>query len=107
MKYNLYDFDGTIYDGDSGIDIMLFAMKKYPRIIIPSFWALFLYIIRFIDKVNFKSRIFSLLVSSLFISTFGKIFKVTLNLLPINLSHLFGFLSKTTIGKTGTLFFTA
>lgn len=59
MKYNLYDFDGTIYDGDSGIDIMLFAMKKYPRIIIPSFWALFLYIIGVIDKVNFKSRIFS------------------------------------------------
>lgn len=59
MKYNLYDFDGTIYDGDSGIDIMLFAMKKYPKIIIPSFWALFLYIIKVIDKVNFKSRIFS------------------------------------------------
>ena len=32
MKYDLYDFDGTIYDGDSGVDIILFAMKKKPLI---------------------------------------------------------------------------
>jgi len=30
MKYDLYDFDGTIYDGDSGVDLVLFAIKKKP-----------------------------------------------------------------------------
>lgn len=34
MKYDVYDFDGTIYDGDSGIDIFFFALKKYPKIIL-------------------------------------------------------------------------
>lgn len=28
MKVNLYDFDGTIYDGDSSIDFYLFCLKK-------------------------------------------------------------------------------
>lgn len=59
MKFDLYDFDGTIYDGDSGIDIILFAMRRYPKIIIPSFWYLFLYLIKVINKCEFKSRIFS------------------------------------------------
>lgn len=33
MKYDVYDFDGTIYDGDSGVDLFLFCLKKYPKII--------------------------------------------------------------------------
>ena len=33
MKYDLYDFDGTIYDGDSGIDFVKFAIKKHPSFI--------------------------------------------------------------------------
>ena len=32
MKYDIYDFDGTIYDGDSGVDLFLFCLKKYPKI---------------------------------------------------------------------------
>ena len=31
MKYELYDFDGTIYDGDSGVDLVKFAIKKNPK----------------------------------------------------------------------------
>ena len=31
MKYDLYDFDGTIYDGDSGVDLVKFAIKKNPK----------------------------------------------------------------------------
>lgn len=27
---NIYDFDGTIYDGDSCIDIVKYGLKKYP-----------------------------------------------------------------------------
>lgn len=59
MKYELYDFDGTIYDGDSGIDFMLFSFKKYPKIIIPSLWLVILYALRLISKEEFKSRLFS------------------------------------------------
>lgn len=59
MKYDLYDFDGTIYDGDSGIDIILFALKKYPKI----FWILiiscFKYFFKIIDKKTFKGYMFS------------------------------------------------
>ena len=27
MKYNLYDFDGTIYDGDSSLDFIKFCQE--------------------------------------------------------------------------------
>ena len=29
---NIYDFDGTIYDGDSCKDIVLYGLKRYPKI---------------------------------------------------------------------------
>lgn len=59
MKYDLYDFDGTIYDGDSGIDIILFAIKKYPKIIPMIIINCLKYFLKFIDKKTFKSNIFS------------------------------------------------
>ena len=31
---NVYDFDGTIYDGDSGKDLVKYALKKYPFLVI-------------------------------------------------------------------------
>jgi hypothetical protein len=34
MKYDLYDFDGTIYDGDSGVDLVKFAIKKNPKFLL-------------------------------------------------------------------------
>lgn len=30
---NVYDFDGTIYDGDSSVDFFLFALKRKPSLI--------------------------------------------------------------------------
>ena len=30
MLVNVYDFDKTIYKRDSGVDFILFSMKKYP-----------------------------------------------------------------------------
>ncbi len=33
MKVNLYDFDKTIYQGDSSTDFFFFALMKYPRIV--------------------------------------------------------------------------
>ena len=32
MKLNLYDFDNTIYNGDSSVDFFKFCVKKYPQI---------------------------------------------------------------------------
>lgn len=31
---NVYDFDGTIYDGDSTIDFYVFCIKKNPRVVL-------------------------------------------------------------------------
>lgn len=59
MKYDLYDFDGTIYDGDSGVDIILFAVKRYPRILPILFTNCFKYFFKIIDKKQFKSNMFS------------------------------------------------
>ena len=30
---NVYDFDGTIYNGDSTRDFVFYLIKKYPRMI--------------------------------------------------------------------------
>lgn len=59
MKYDLYDFDGTIYDGDSGIDIILFAMKRYPKIIPGIIVSVIKYILKLCTKEEFKSNVFS------------------------------------------------
>ena len=31
---NVYDFDKTIYDGDSTIDFYFYCLKKHPKIIL-------------------------------------------------------------------------
>ena len=64
MMYDLYDFDGTIYDGDSGIDIFFFALKKYPKIIrrVPKIvWFAILKVLKIISMERFKSIVFSFL----------------------------------------------
>lgn len=33
MNINLYDFDNTIYKGDSSTDFFFYSLRKYPRII--------------------------------------------------------------------------
>ena len=32
-RVNVYDFDGTIYNGDSSINIYFFLLKRYPKLI--------------------------------------------------------------------------
>ena len=32
-KYILYDFDGTIYDGDSSVDFIIYCFKKNPKLL--------------------------------------------------------------------------
>lgn len=58
---NVYDFDGTIYDGDSSIDFFKFALKRNKRIarrIFPIMWAGMLYLFKIRDKDYFKSVFF-------------------------------------------------
>lgn len=62
MSFDLYDFDGTIYDGDSGVDFVFFAIKKYPKLffkILGSLGMAFLCLLKIKSKEEMKNRIFS------------------------------------------------
>ena len=59
MKIDLYDFDKTIYDGDSTIDFYIYSIKKQPSLLIYLFIQLFyfgLYLLRIIDTKKFKEK---------------------------------------------------
>ena len=59
---NVYDFDGTIYNGDSSVDFYVYCLIKKPIIIkkIPSFFADYLrYKMKKINKTELKSSFFS------------------------------------------------
>ena len=59
---NVFDFDGTIYDGDSSVDFWLFCLKKKPSLIrfFPrQISGVYLYKIGKISKEEFKGRFFS------------------------------------------------
>ncbi|NFI51517.1 polysaccharide biosynthesis protein GtrA [Clostridium botulinum] len=61
---NVYDFDKTIYDGDSTLDFYLFSLKKTPSIIIylPNQIYVFLkYIFGRCTKLEFKEKFYSFL----------------------------------------------
>lgn len=59
---NVYDFDKTIYSGDSSLDFYLFCLKSKPSLVryIPFqlFW-LTKYMLGLCDKVSFKENFFS------------------------------------------------
>jgi len=62
ININIYDFDKTLYDGDSSIDFFLYSMKNYPSLwkFIPKILlSLILYKGRIISKVKFKEIFFS------------------------------------------------
>ena len=58
---NIYDFDGTLYDGDSTFDFMRFLFGRYPRIalrmpyIVGEFTK---YKCRLQDKTDFKEKLY-------------------------------------------------
>lgn len=59
----VYDFDKTIYKGDSSIDFFLFILKKYPisYFIIPIIVIYFiLYKFNIVSKIKFKEKFFSI-----------------------------------------------
>lgn len=61
---NIYDFDGTLYDGDSTFDFILYSLKKHPVLIrfLPSQgWAFALYAAKRISKTAMKERFYRML----------------------------------------------
>lgn len=61
---NVYDFDKTIYDGDSTIDFYFFCLRHYPWILLKLPYQLLgglLYKINKINKKKFKEIFFSFL----------------------------------------------
>ena len=61
---NVYDFDGTVYDGDSSVDFWVFCAKKRPRILLrlPAFALAFAKNrLGIIPKTRLKEAFFSFL----------------------------------------------
>lgn len=62
MKLDLYDFDGTIYDGDSGVDLILFSIRKKPSLIfhyIGCLGIVILFLLKLRSKEEMKNRLFA------------------------------------------------
>ena len=58
---NVYDFDKTIYDGDSSIDFYLYCLRRKPSIIflLPiQFYGMILYILKIKNKEYMKEKFF-------------------------------------------------
>lgn len=59
---NVYDFDKTIYDGDSTVDFYLYCLSRHPKLVIYIFgqaWSFFLRTIGRIDTTELKERFFA------------------------------------------------
>ena len=59
---NVYDFDGTIYNGDSSIDFYFYSLRRNPRVILylpKQLFAFILYFLKIIDKTRVKEEFFS------------------------------------------------
>lgn len=61
---NVYDFDKTIYDGDSTVDFYLYCLKKQPGVIfsaVQQAYGMILYMFHRISKTALKEYFFSFL----------------------------------------------
>lgn len=61
---NVYDFDGTIYNGDSSVDFFLYALRKRPvvlRCLPAQLWGFALYALKKIGKTELKEYYFRFL----------------------------------------------
>jgi phosphatidylglycerophosphatase C len=59
---NVYDFDKTIYDGDSSVDFLIFVYKKHPTLLRFTFlqlWAALKYKLKITDKTTMKTSIYT------------------------------------------------
>lgn len=74
---NVFDFDGTIYDGDSSLDFWIFCLKKNPFLLryFPSqLGGAILFKLKRISKEDFKSRFFCFFAGISDIDSFVKEF---------------------------------
>jgi len=58
---NAYDFDKTIYDGDSTADFYFYCLLHQPQILLwlpYQAWSFFLYVVGFYTKTQFKERFY-------------------------------------------------
>lgn len=75
---NVYDFDGTIYDGDSTVDFFLYALKRKPsllRFLPKQLICFFSYKLKKTDKTQLKEGFFTFLTGidvSLIVDSFWK-----------------------------------
>lgn len=61
---NAYDFDKTIYDGDSSVDFYLYCLKRNKKILLClpiQIFGFILYVFGLKDKTYFKEKVFSFL----------------------------------------------
>lgn len=62
---NVFDFDKTIYNGDSTADFFFWCMKRHPRVMlyIPKigYYAALYYLFHVGDKTHFKEKMYSFL----------------------------------------------
>lgn len=61
---NAYDFDKTIYDGDSSADFYKYCLKRNKKVLLQApvqLWGTILYLLKIIDKTKFKEHVFSFL----------------------------------------------
>lgn len=61
---NVYDFDKTIYDGDSTVDFYKFCIKRDPRLLRYAFrqgFGLVMYLLGIYDKTKFKETFYTFL----------------------------------------------
>ena len=59
---NGFDFDNTIYNGDSTFDFYFYCVKKRPAVLLSlpyQGWSFLLYALKRIDKTRFKERFYT------------------------------------------------
>lgn len=61
---NAYDFDETIYNGDSSVDFYFYSLKRNKKVLLQlpvQLWGAILYVLKIVDKTKFKEKVFSYL----------------------------------------------
>lgn len=61
MKFDLYDFDGTIYDGDSGVDFIKYSIKNHKgtlKCLLLALGTVILYFLKIRTKEQMKNKLF-------------------------------------------------
>lgn len=75
--FNVYDFDGTVYDGDSTMDFYLFSLRKSPKLFITlfsNFINIVCFKLKLITRSEFKERFYKLFLPKIDTNKFVKQF---------------------------------